>query len=200
MNHESHFGNFRSKHPCANSNPNLGQQCKEKSWAEETLIGSWAPRVLWWENCWGNGRANFGVQQFPMFNLLEPEELDWQVCLSWLEGKRGLDTRVPVNLHSSKYSWGNGLKDAIWRWWNLAGDGLKDSIQECLLNCVIGGNENWLFWNAGSRLRLFSQDVAVSKSRHRLLFYPTRKGQKHRKIPFWDISRVREVDYRKGRC
>ena len=54
------------------------------------------------------------------------------------------------------------------------------------------------FWNAG--LRLFSQNVVVSKSRHRLLFYPTRKGQKHRKIPFRYFSRVREVDYRKGRC
>ena len=61
------------------------------------------------------GRANFGVQQLPLFNLLEPEELDWRVCLSWLEGKRWLDTRVPKNFHSSKHSWGNGLKDAIWR-------------------------------------------------------------------------------------
>ena len=41
------------------------------------------------------GRENFGVQQFPLFSLLEPEELDWQVCLSRLEGKRRLDTRVP---------------------------------------------------------------------------------------------------------
>ena len=49
-------------------------------------------------------RANFGVQQLPLFNLLELEELDWQVFLSRLEGKRGLDTRVPVNLHSSKCS------------------------------------------------------------------------------------------------
>ena len=45
-------------------------------------------------------RANFGVQQLPLFNLLEPVELDWQVCLSHLEGKRRLDTRVPGNLHS----------------------------------------------------------------------------------------------------
>ena len=51
-------------------------------------------------NLEGNGRANFGVQQLPLFNLLEPEELDWQVCLSRLEGKRRLDTRVPGNLHS----------------------------------------------------------------------------------------------------
>ena len=42
-----------------------------------------------------DGRANFGVQQLPLFNLLEPEELDWKVCLSQLEGKRRLDTRVP---------------------------------------------------------------------------------------------------------
>ena len=64
---------------------------------------------------------------------------------------------------------------------------------------VIGGHRT-VFWNAGPRLRLFSQNVAVSESRHRLLFYPTRKRQKHRKIPFRDVSRVREVDYRKGRC
>ena len=77
-----------------------------------------------------------------MFNLLEPKELDWQVCLSRLEGKRGLDTRVPVNLHSSKHRCGNGLKDAIWRWQNLAGDGLKDAIQEPLLNCNAVGQKN----------------------------------------------------------
>ena len=56
------------------------------------------------------------------------------------------------------------------------------------------GTRTDCFWNAGSRLRLFLQNVAVSKSRYRLLFYATRKGQKHRKIPFWDISRGREVD------
>ena len=33
-------------------------------------------------------RENFGVQQLPLFNLLAPEELDWQACLSRLEGKR----------------------------------------------------------------------------------------------------------------
>ena len=47
-----------------------------------------------------NARANFGVQQLPLFNLLELEELEEQVCLSRLEGKRRLDTRVPGNLHS----------------------------------------------------------------------------------------------------
>ena len=61
-----------------------------------------------------NARANFGVQQLPLFNLLEPEELDWQVCLSRLEGKRRLDTKVP-----RKFALGdmmvdvNGLRDAI---------------------------------------------------------------------------------------
>ena len=38
-------------------------------------------------------------------------------------------------------------------------------------------------------LRLCLQNVAVRKSRHRLLFSPTRKGQKHNKIPFQDVSR-----------
>ena len=28
------------------------------------------------------GRANFGVQQLPLFNLLRPEDADWLTCLS----------------------------------------------------------------------------------------------------------------------
>ena len=28
------------------------------------------------------GRANFGVQQLPLFNLLRPEDVDWLSCLS----------------------------------------------------------------------------------------------------------------------
>ena len=28
------------------------------------------------------GRANFGVQQLPLFNLLRPEDVDWLACLS----------------------------------------------------------------------------------------------------------------------
>ena len=50
MKQEGHLRHFRSKYLCANTNPNLGQQCKEKSWAEETLTWSWFSRVLWWEN------------------------------------------------------------------------------------------------------------------------------------------------------
>ena len=50
MRHESQIGYCRSKYPCANSNPSLGQQCKEGSWAEQTLAWSWIPRVLWWES------------------------------------------------------------------------------------------------------------------------------------------------------
>ena len=38
-----------------------------------------------------NGRANFGVQQLPLFNLLEPEELE-EVCSD--------PTVVPQNLPS----------------------------------------------------------------------------------------------------
>ena len=71
-----------------------------------------------WKKTWGsrvmllrNERANFGVQQLPLLNLLIPEELDWRVCHSWLEGERWLNTRVPRNLHSKV----NGLIDAIWR-------------------------------------------------------------------------------------
>ena len=46
-------------------------------------------------SCGKNTRANFGVQQLPLFNLLGSEELDWQDCLSRLKGERRLDTRVP---------------------------------------------------------------------------------------------------------
>ena len=69
-----------------------------------------------------NERAYFGVQQLPLFNLLEPEELDWQVFLSRLDGKRRLDTRVPrkfalgnvmVEGMGLKMPFGDGLKDAI---------------------------------------------------------------------------------------
>ena len=45
-------------------------------------------------------RENFGVQHLPPFNLLKPEDVDWLLCLSWSEGGRGLNTRVPRNLHS----------------------------------------------------------------------------------------------------
>ena len=71
---------------------------------------------------WKNRRANFGVQQLPLFNLLEPEELDWKVYLSRLEGKWRLDTRVPkkfalgdvmVEGMGLKMPFGDGLKDAI---------------------------------------------------------------------------------------
>ena len=59
-------------------------------------------------------RANFGVQQLPLCNLLEPEELDWQVCLSRLEGKRRLDTKVPRKFALDDVMVEvNGLKDTI---------------------------------------------------------------------------------------
>ena len=53
------------------------------------------------------------------------------------EGKRRLDTRVPLNLHSSKYGCENGLRDAIWRCDRiLSGDGLRDSIWNvCWIVC-----------------------------------------------------------------
>ena len=54
------------------------------------------------------GRENFGVQQFPLFNLLKPEDVDWLACLLWSEGGRWLNTRVPRNLHS------HGVVSALW--------------------------------------------------------------------------------------
>ena len=42
----------------------------------------------------------------PLFNLLKPEELDWRIRHSWLEGGRWLNTSVPRNFHSKMdYEW-----------------------------------------------------------------------------------------------
>ena len=46
------------------------------------------------------GGKILGVQQLPLFNLLKPEDVDWLACLSWSEGGRWLNTKVPRNLHS----------------------------------------------------------------------------------------------------
>ena len=53
-------------------------ECKVMPWAEQnpTLVLSSRSLV---RNILINERENFGIQQFPLFNLLEPEELDWQV-------------------------------------------------------------------------------------------------------------------------
>ena len=87
----------------------------------------------WWFKTWNlieaklrvqdeslrNGSENFGVQQLPLFNLLKPEDVDWLICLSWFEGGRWLNTRVPRNLHSHEViligDIRNGLTDAIWK-------------------------------------------------------------------------------------
>ena len=37
---------------------------------------------LAWQFLEEYGRANFGVQQLPLFNLLRPEDADWLTCLS----------------------------------------------------------------------------------------------------------------------
>ena len=81
------------------------------------------------------------VQQLPLFNLLEPEELDWQVFRSRIEGKTRLDTRVPEKFAlvkalfegmGLKMPFGDGLKDAIWRCDRiLSGDRLRDAIWKC---------------------------------------------------------------------
>ena len=95
----------------------------------------------------------------------------------------------PASLHEV---WGNGLGLQIAAWslrrrakfcfLNIAAWSLRRWFGETHLWC--GGRELTVFGMLVRVLRLFSQNVAVSKSRHRLLFYPTRKGKKHRKIPF----------------
>ena len=43
-------------------------------------------------------------------------------------------------------------------------------------------------------------NVAVSKSRHRLLFHPTKEKEKEQKKPFFEMFLSTGVDYRMGRC
>ena len=54
--------------PCANSKPKLMYQCCKLD-VLEYLVSKYLQ----------NERANFGVQQLPLFNLLKPGELDWRV-------------------------------------------------------------------------------------------------------------------------
>ena len=52
------------------------------------LWGNWTVQSFEWfwimmlPNLEEYGRANFGVQQLPLFNLLRPEDVDWLACLS----------------------------------------------------------------------------------------------------------------------
>ena len=46
MKYESHFEHWKSKNPSANSNPNLGHQCKEMSWAKQNPNPVWSSRNL----------------------------------------------------------------------------------------------------------------------------------------------------------
>ena len=50
------------------------------------------PEETFETNCLEDVRANLRVQQLPLFNLLQPEELDWRNRHSWSEGGRGLNT------------------------------------------------------------------------------------------------------------
>ena len=64
---------------------------------------------------------------------------------------------------------------------------------------MIRWEELTVFWIAGLRFALFSQNVAVSKSSHRLLFHPIGKEKSIEKKSFFEILST-GVDYRKGRC
>ena len=78
---------------------------------------------------------------------------------------------MPVNLHSSNCSLGNGLKDAIWRCDRILSEmglkmpsggvkevllemGLKDAIQECLLNCYVVGE-----WTSIRKVSMFGMSL-----------------------------------------
>ena len=87
--------------------------------------------------------------------------------------------KAPIQAHNIKafkaYNWKHS--DIILRYTSLIN---------------ISPAESPVLWSMEIELNVFnagSRNVAVSKSRHRLLFSPTRKGQKHSKIPFRDVSR-----------
>ena len=46
MKYESNFEHWKSKNLCANSNPNLGQQCKVMSWAVQNPNPVWSSKSL----------------------------------------------------------------------------------------------------------------------------------------------------------
>ena len=62
---------------CKNPNPNF--DCVRRQLDCATLEIFWT-MIL--PNLEEYGRANFGVQQLPLFNLLRPEDVDWLACLS----------------------------------------------------------------------------------------------------------------------
>ena len=62
---------------CKNPNPNF--DCVRRQLDCATLGRFW---TLILANLEEYGRANFGVQQLPLFNLLRPEDVDWLACLS----------------------------------------------------------------------------------------------------------------------
>ena len=64
----------------------------------------------------------------------------------------------------------------------------KQERKICNARCDTVGKELTIFGMLVHVLRLFLQNVAVSKSRHRLLFYPTRKEKSTEKFLFRDIS------------
>ena len=69
-----HLRSFGCKDLDATQNPNF----------DLTALGG----DLTWQFFDEYGRANFGVQQLPLFNFLRPEDIDWLSSLSWSEGGR----------------------------------------------------------------------------------------------------------------
>ena len=71
-------------------NPNLGWLLRRG------FVWSILVKSLW--NVLRSKRANFGVWQLPLFNLLVLEGLDWYACLSWPGSRRWLNTWVHLKI------------------------------------------------------------------------------------------------------
>ena len=100
----------------------------------------------------------------------------------------GMEVVLPIEVQilSLRIMKDVGLNEEDWIQNRL--DQLNLIDEKRLTAVVIDGNRTDCFG------MLVSRNVAVSKSRHRLLCSPTRKGQKHSKIPYEICFSVREVD------
>ena len=74
---ETWLGPWKLHFLCQNQNPSFW--LVGSLWTVQPLGRFWS---MFFENLEEYGRANFGVQQLPLFNLLRPEDVDWLVCLS----------------------------------------------------------------------------------------------------------------------
>ena len=90
------------------------------------------------------------------------------------------------------YNWKHG--DLILRYTSLI------IFPSRVVSSVIGGNENWLFLECWFAFAFVFKKCCGKQESPPSFILSNKERTKAQKIPFRDVSRVREVDYRKGRC